>query len=278
MQTIKTTVHSFLFILFIGLVTGSHLSAQTEAPTTPAANEESKKKAENSQASENSEATSEQLEVLFHATSSEVLEEGRVRLVYNFESKDGSLLQDWSPDIESTKRRIRWSQGMEGTFDTVEDGLVIADRGVFLHKGTWSPDVKVQVDYLSMANGAEKDLLATIYSYDRNKRIVGSQIGVQCVRLSKQLKRKGKAIPRRLTDLLPSSQKINFGMELKDEVFSSLRSGSKRADTAGEKKFLQKLQSGKVGLAWRGNVNGFIFKITIEGKLDHDWLSGESKK
>ena len=165
----------------------------------------------------------EVLNELFSASKVEILEDGRVRLTYDFETKEDELLQDWTPDISTTRNRIRWSRGYEGTFSTVEDGLVIADEGIFLHKGFWKDNVKVEVSYLSMANTGKNDLIAAVFAYDKGRRVVGSNMGSQCVRLSNKLKHKGAPIPRQLSSPLVSSRKSTFSMELKDCVLHARR-------------------------------------------------------
>ncbi len=274
-------VQSWVFVLFIvSMGFSTDLLAQTHSNLEKSGEILAQKKGETGKPESEKKPTlvptQELLQSLFSATTIEILEDGRVRLIYDFETKEESLLGDWSPNIDTTQRRIRWSQGAEGTFSTVEDGLVIADQGLFLHKGQWSPDVKLEVDFLSMASTAKKDILAAIFTYDKRRRVVGSHLGGQCVRLSKSLKHKGKPIPARFSEPLPNSQKVTFGMLLQKDVLTALRGGSQIVDTAGNKKFLKKLGVGEVGLAWRGRINGFVFKIVIEGTLDPAWLEKEA--
>lgn len=221
--------------------------------------------------------TDEVLSEVFTATEASVDDRGRVTVVYDFESKNEDLLFDWSPDIDTTKSRIRWSRGLEGTWSTVEHGLVIADHGIFLHKAQWKDDVKVRVSYLSMAQSDKRDILSTVFVYDKGKRIVASNMGAQCMRLSKTLRPKGAPIPKSFPRCA-SSQKFTFGMEIADGVLHATRSDSRQVDTRSNDKFLAKLGPGKAGLAWRGRVNGFIFKVEIEGTLDLDWLAEQVEK
>ncbi|MFQ5654808.1 MAG: hypothetical protein ACE5GW_08765, partial [Planctomycetota bacterium] len=208
----------------------------------------------------------------FHASSVEFPSEGRVRLIYDFDEQEEDLLLDWTPPIEKTNRRIRWSKSLEGTWSTVERAIVIADLGVWLHKGVWKEDVRMEIDYLSMSGTRSGDLCAVVYAYDKGKRLVGSNFGKQCVRLSKSLKLSGKPIPLKPWPMAAVEDRFTFGIKLEGGVLYSLRNGYSKADTAEKPKFLKKLSVGRVGIAFRGRVNGFIFKITIEGVPDPEWL------
>ena len=209
----------------------------------------------------------------FAASSGEVGEDGRVTLTYLFSTKDSNLLADWSPDISKTKRRIRWSQGYEGTWTTVEDGLIIADQGTFIHKATWDGDVDLAVDYLSMSASGKKDVLAAIYTWDRGKKVVGSQYGDQCIQLTRNLTVRGRPIPAAPLSRSSAEDRRTFGVRMRDGVVSALRNGTVIASSQGEDKFAKNVGPGQVGLAWRGLINGFVFKIEVEGKLSKEYLA-----
>ena len=209
----------------------------------------------------------------FHASSGSVSDDGRVELVYDFSTKDANLLRDWSPALAKTKRRIRWSQGYEGTWTTVEDGLIIADQGTFLHRAKWDGDAEIHVDYLSMSASGKKDVLATIYAWDRGKKIVGSQIGEQCIQVTRSLKVRGRPIPAEALRQVSVEDRRTFGMKMKDGVVTALRNGSAAASSEKEPKFVKKPGPGQVGLAWKGRVNGFVFRVEVSGVLSEDYLT-----
>lgn len=208
----------------------------------------------------------------FRANTTEVTEEGRVKLVYEFTTKEASLLEDWLPKIAETRRRIRWSQGLEGTFSTVEHGLIIADEGTFLHRAKWEPDVELSLDFLSMSGQEKSDVFAAIFLWDKGKQIVGSQVGEQCIRLAKNLAPKGRPVPAQPLAQLSAESRVNFGVRLRDGIVSALRGGSAVATSQGEEGFVKDPAAGQVGLAWKGRVNGFIFRVVIEGRLSPEWV------
>jgi len=218
------------------------------------------------------------LEAHFQASAVSITEAGRVRLVYDFSTKDSNLLADWLPKIADTKRRIRWSMGYEGTYSTVEHGLVIADEGTFLHKAQWEKDVELSLDYLSMSGHDKTDVLAAIYLWERGKQIVGSQVGEHCVRLARNIAPKGKPIPATALGQLTGEERRTFGVRVRDGVVSALRGENAVASSEGNPDFAKEIAAGQVGLAWRGRVNGFIFRVTIEGRLSPDWVKKEIPK
>ena len=82
---------------------------------------------------------------LFSSTSKKFNGEA-IELVYSFETKQEDLVSDWKPDMRPNDLRIRWSRGLEGTWTTVEDGIVLGDNGEWLHKAVFLPDVEMEVD------------------------------------------------------------------------------------------------------------------------------------
>ena len=208
----------------------------------------------------------------FHATEGSVDEEGRVHLVYRFSTKDSTLLEDWTPELKDSKRRIRWSQGYEGTWTTVEHGLVIADEGIFLHKAQWQPDVEISVEYLSMASSGKKDVLAAIYAWDRGRKIVGGHYGTHCLRLDGKMRPRGRPIPARALSPQAVEDRRTFGLRIAEGIAHALNNGHVTATSEENEKFTKDIEPGMIGLGWKGRVNGFIFTIEIEGKLDPEYL------
>lgn len=212
----------------------------------------------------------DQLKSVFEASKLEVADDGTVTATYDFTTKDAGLLAAFSPPIEKTKQRIRWSRGLEGTWQTVEDGLIIADHGVWLHKAHWH-DVSMEVDYLSMSAVKKGDVLAAVFLPKKGKRLYGANLGQQCVKLKPNVKLASRPIPTQ-PPVSSVNSRFEFGLEMKDETLTALRNGRPRASTADAPKFVKKAAVGQVGLAWRGTINGFVFKIKMTGKLDPVWV------
>ncbi|MEM7164343.1 MAG: hypothetical protein AAF581_02710 [Planctomycetota bacterium] len=215
------------------------------------------------------------LKSIFGASSFEVAGDGTVTATYDFTTKDASLTEAFSPPMEKTKQRIRWSRGLEGTWNTVEDGLIIADQGVWLHKARWT-EARMEAEYLSMSAVKKGDVLAAVFLPHKGKKLYGANLGQQCVKLKPNVKLAAKPIPARFP-VASVQNRFSFGLEIKNKVLTALRNDRRAADTANDPKFVRKAQPGQLGLAWRGTINGFIFKITMTGKLDPAWVKKQLK-
>lgn len=217
------------------------------------------------------------LKAAFCATSFKVNEEdATVTVTYDFSTKDATLLTVFNPPMEKTKNRIRWSRGYEGTWSTVEDGLVIADHGVWLHDAFWR-DVTIEVDYLSMSAIKKGDVLAPVFLPKKGKKLYGANLGRQCVKLKPNVKLAARPIPRQFPTAAVHNR-LQFGLKVQKQVVTALNNGRATADSSKDPKFLKKASAGQVGLAWRGTVNGFVFKITMTGKLDPEWVKQQVGK
>jgi hypothetical protein len=216
---------------------------------------------------------------LFSATEVEFDEQGRLSIQYDFESGDQALSADWGPDIKSFKKRVRWSRGWEGggAYAYRDHTIVIAEHGIWLHKAVWR-DVEMDVEFQMITEIMKPgDIVAAVYVWDKNRRIVGSNIGEQCVKLNSALKPAANPIPRK-HPLLTSGEERIFGFKLKDGVLTATHKGRATADTSESKKFLKKLAPGHAGFAWRGTyMKGYLIKITFKGNLDDEWLSEKLK-
>ncbi|MGE3166455.1 MAG: hypothetical protein AB7O52_16255 [Planctomycetota bacterium] len=255
----------------VALVGFSCLSVDAQEPTPPAEPSPPAEPTPPADAGAGSLTAAEREKLLaeFHATSATFEDDGRVCLVYDFEQRDLGIVEDFVPDMADTKRRVRWSQGYEGTFRTVENGIVIADHGTWMHEALWK-SATLEVEYMSMAPYRRGDLLAAVFSYDKGRRTVGSNNGTQCVRL-KGDQHAGKPHPAE-PEMIESEKRFRFGMAVGDGTVTSLRNGRPTCDTKEFKNFVAKPTSGMVGLVWRGTINGFIFKVTIVGDLDPEWV------
>ncbi len=211
----------------------------------------------------------EKLKSAFRATTVSVGEGGVATIVYDFESKNTDLTADWLPGIDQMERRVRWARGDEGTFRTVEHGIIIADHGIWMHKALWK-NLTMSVRYLSMSALQGGHLLVAGFAYNKEKSIAGGNFGHQCVRLNGE-RLADKPIPEAFPGSV-AEKEYNFGMELKDGVLYATKDGKHTADTEEKPKFLKDLSPGRAALVWKGRVNGFVFKITLEGTLDPEWL------
>ena len=216
---------------------------------------------------------------LFNASKMEFDPDGSVALTYEFEESDKFVARDWGPEIERFKKRVRWSRGWEGGGSRVyrDDTIVISEYGTWLHKAKWK-EVDVEVEFHMITEIMKPgDIVAAVYSWNKNKRLVGSNIGEQILKLNASPKRAGSGIPRAFP-LMHADEERTFGYRLKDGVFTATHSGRNTVDTTGQKSFLKKLTPGHVGFSWRGEyMKGFLLKVSMKGELDEEWLSDQLK-
>lgn len=247
------------------------LKSSSEKETAKSTLSAVQQKAESAETSE-PKFTLEDLKRWFQATDVELLDDGRVKLRYNFETMQESLLVDFSPDIKKTKGKVRWSRHGEGGSRYIEKGLIIANNGALLHKARWEEAV-MQVDFLSLCGHRNGNILAAIYAYGKKQgNIVASNQGRQCLKLSRRMRHTRPPIPRKEPRSLAADRRLSFGFRIRDGVFTAETGEVRTADTSADPKFLKGIEPGHVGLAWKGQVQGYVFMIDVEGKLDPEWI------
>jgi len=72
---------------------------------------------------------------------------------------------------------------------------------------------------------------------------------------------------------IPLNQRHTVGYKLKGKVLESYLNNKKTSDTSTLPKFTDGFDTGQVGFSWSGSVQSFLFKVTMEGRLDPDWVA-----
>ena len=212
---------------------------------------------------------------LFESSQKSFNEEDRLVLVYDFATKDETLVNDWKPELARTRQRIRWSGRLEGTFTTIEDGIVIGDQGQWLHEAVWLPDVTVKVELISVAQYRDGTILAPIFYDPKKKLSLGANGGAQivCLRGTRHAKRPHPPAAQPIV----ANNRLQMGYKFEKGHFHALTGSRSRADTVEVPKLVEGFERGHVGLAWTGSVQSFIFSVTIEGRLDPEWVKAQRK-
>jgi hypothetical protein len=208
---------------------------------------------------------------LFTASSKKFTKDGKIVLEYDFESKAEELVEDWRPTLDQAKPRIRWARGLEGTYTTIEHGILVGDYGEWVHRAVFLPDLEVKVETLSVAQFRPGTILAVTYYNAKKKQALGVTGGFQAVCLSQ---RKHAKPPFPKTEKpIPINQRHTVGFKLNGKVLESYLNNKKTSDTSTVPKFADGFDTGQVGFSWSGSVQSFLFKVTMEGRLDPDWVA-----
>jgi hypothetical protein len=208
---------------------------------------------------------------LFTASTKKI-DKGRLTLVYDFESQQKDLVFDWKPDFDEKNMRMRWARGIEGTATTVEHGIVIGDFGEWIHKGVFLADgLEVTVDTLSVAQWKPGNVCGPVLFNEKKKQSLGVSAGFQCVVL-RGFKLAKKPHPAK-EQALTVNQRYTQGFKIARNVLEAYYGQKKMNDTVSLPKFTEGFDKGHVGLAWSGSVQSFVFKVTISGRLDPEWVA-----
>ncbi len=217
------------------------------------------------------------IENLFHATGKSWPAEGRLRLSYTFNFSADKLTGDFFPAISSVNKNIRYS-----TPGDRRRGLIIAEYGQFLHKARWK-NVTMDMKFTSYSVSRKGDLLAAALSDSKGKRAMGCNMGRSMVNIVK-----GKVAGKPMPLVFPQAARrtaMHYGCEFKDATFRCRLNGATAKDPAANPietkklpKWLKKTKTGHVGFIWRGQTQGYINEIVIEGELDDEWLQKQLGK
>lgn len=247
--------------------------AEPPAPPAEPTEEEKAKAAAEAEAARLLAAKQKRICELFAATKAEFDPQGQLVLTYDFSGGDQGIAADWGPGIEAFKKRVRWSRGWEGgSGNHWRDTIVVSEYGLWLHKAVWK-EVAVDVQFQMLTEiMKEGDLVAAVFAWDKNRKLAGSNIGEQCIRIDAALKPTATPIPARYP-VLHAAEERTFGLKLKDGVLAATQSGRAVVDTSKNDKFLSKLGPGHAGVAWRGDyMKGYLIKVVFSGTLDPEWL------
>jgi hypothetical protein len=237
---------------------------------TPAEEKKDKAKKEDADVKQPNERESRILE-LFTATKKNFTKDGRLQLVYSFETRQQDLVEDWSPALDAKNPRIRWTRPGEYTWSALEYGIIIGDYGEWMHEATFLADgLEVTVDQSNAAAYKAGTISAAVLYNDKKKLSLGVNAGAQAVVL-KGFRLAKPPIPRAERKVL-SNQRYKAGYRIKGSVIECILNGSKLGDTADNVKFTDGFDRGRVGLAWSGSVQSFIHQVTIKGTLDPEWV------
>jgi hypothetical protein len=217
---------------------------------------------------------------LLHPTNIEFLDDGRVRLEFNFLEKTPDHGTIFKPAVsEEANSPFRWTlRGEEkfvyfkdGTTQRRQGGLRVADRGAALLKCWFLDDVEVAISYINSTTYDPRQNLAVLFQAESGKGL-GCNFGTQCALYSAAGARgTSRGQPR----ALPMADVATLKLVVRNGTFESHLAG-RRLETMSYKQ--RDYASGRVGFLWSGNVAGIITMLEVTGKLDVKKMARDLRK
>jgi hypothetical protein len=207
----------------------------------------------------------ENIERFLHPSEIKFLPDGRAQLKFDFRKKNDDHTAIFSPPVGSNiKDRFRWSLPDEENWSTADGndiGLRVSNQGMTLLNCWFTDDLEAEMCFVQKVSFNDRMYAALIFANDKQAAI-GSNFGTQCALFRSGTYSGGKGA----TEPVVNDASNVFGLAVKDGVFRASRKGRPKA----EMKYPEKsFESGRLGIAWGGNVMAFVAEISVTGKLDY---------
>lgn len=206
---------------------------------------------------------SDQLRRLLPSGKAALDEHGVITLQYDFTSRDDVSALDWTPNIEGARpgSPVRWVVPGERS-DRVQDGVKIADVGIWRHTAFLLPPLDVEVHYVSETSFDPVGIIALAW-IDEKGNGIATNLGQQTA-----LVRRGQLGARQ--GPLNAISALNLSiMRLAVTPDHFTGTGHGRPTPARSWK---NIEHGQFAIIWSSKRQaGVIEKLTITGRLDLDW-------
>lgn len=217
----------------------------------------------------------------FHPTQIRFLDDGRVKLDFDFREKKTEHDKVFTPPVSADiQNPFRWTVRGEESFTYMNDGtsrltrggLRIAGKGVALINCWFLDDVEVELDYIHRVNFDPRQTVAVVFQTDSGKAL-GSNFGTQCASYAAGLlKGEPKGKPEMLMATRDSSE---FKLVVKNGAFEAhLEKKLKQSMPYKRGEF----SAGRVGFLWGPNNAGIVTKLEVTGRLDVKRMAKELRK
>jgi hypothetical protein len=224
----------------------------------------------------------ENLEKHLSPSSISFLDDGRVKLVFDFSTKSAEHEASFTPRISSkTSDAFRWtnrddeyysSYTYTGTSDAYEymKGLRLSNAGS-AHLDVWFlDDVEAEVWYVGSATSSKRQTAAVLFT-NAKKNSIGSDHGTLC---GTYVKGSPQKAPLGTYEAIPALSLVRLKLVVKNGSFEAWREGRKRQ----EREYKQKdFSSGKIGLLWR-EARSFVSRLEVTGRVDAKKMAEEIRK
>ena len=217
-------------------------------------------------------------------TSLSFLDDGRVRLRFDFKKKNPHHENIFIPRVQTRiNSHFRWSvRGEEEEWEyygydfsrnfSRDDvgGLRVSNVGMAILNCWFKNDVTAEITYFTGTSSIPSRIVSVVFC-NKSGAGLGSNLGSQCVYFKKASpgRRKGSLRPLNIY----TSAKIT--LVVKEDNFAAHRDGRKQAYKEYTSK---KFASGRVGFVWGGKAMGMISELVITGTVDAERMAKELRK
>jgi hypothetical protein len=215
------------------------------------------------------------LEGFLHPNAIQWLDDGRVKLSFDFTEKNPDHETIFSPKVSSEiNSKFRWSVRGEygwsytgtGTSSSSKNsdwyygGLRMGNDGQAYLNCWFTDDLEVDASYVQFVSHNAKQSFGVVFCNELGKAI-GANYGTQCATYSN-----GKISSKKGTiDQVLNEHGLAFKLKVKDGNFEAFRDGRSKAKMEYTKK---SYPSGRVGFIWGGGVASIVHRLEIVGRID----------
>ena len=213
----------------------------------------------------------ERLEEYLSPSRLRFLRDGRVHLVFDLSSKNADQKTSFTPPITGDLRSVfRWTRSRDekgeqqfGVTSTepVTKGVKVADSGTAFLNCWFVDDIEASVHYAPVGTTSKKQRVALVFG-NLKKRLVGSNLGTQCVTFNRG---RPRSIHGKMGNLA-FKETVRFKLVVRDGTFEARL--QKRMQQQRRYK-RDRFKQGQVGLLWSGGAAGIIMHFEVIGKIDY---------
>ena len=215
-------------------------------------------------------------------TSIQFLDDGRVRLAFDFVAKKAEHETIFTPPVsKKPSDTFRWTNRDDEyyssyTYTGVSDslgymrGLRLSNSGM-AHLNLWFlDDVEAEVWYVGSATSSPKQVAALVFTNGKMASI-GNNHGALCATYTKGMPQKA---PRGTYEPIPNYSLVKLKLVVRNGNFEAWREGRKRQSMEYKPK---DFASGRVGLIWK-EARSFVSRLEVTGRIDAKKMAEEFRK
>ncbi len=217
---------------------------------------------------------------VFNCTAVEVLKDGRVKIGYDFSTRETRLAKDWRPRI-GRKGRIRWSVDWEGDLHRIFYGVRISEKGLLIADIPLQEKFSVELSFNNPSTPTKRTRMIVGVLDEKNKMWYGTDFGAAVRADAKGVVKESnghREVPEALTirwyRVDYEDGKITTHMALaggRGGGIGFIFQFEPNYRKTGELAVPKNLRDVKPGILFYATV-GTIGQVRITGFVDPDWL------